>query len=1285
MTQKNEAPTILIVDDTPSNLGMVVKLMEDRGYRVSIAQDGEEGLQRAQLLQPDLILLDVMMPGADGFEICLRLKALESTQHIPVMFMTALASPEHKVKGFAAGGIDYLTKPLHVDEVMARVDTHIKLNTAQRQLAVQNALLEKQRDELEMRVEERTAELGEANRKLHEEIEERERAYRRMVLLNFALDHVTEDVSLLDQNGMFQYVNEHACREMGFSRSKLQSMGVTDIDPDWSSERYTEFWQELQKQGTIRLETRHQSSEGRIFPVEVDANYFEYEGVGYNLTLVRDISERKAAEAALRASEREFRTLAENLPDNLARYDKQCRIVYMNPQLESFLNLKLEERFGKTPMESAPGPVYAEYQTRMAETIATGQPCEMELTLPDKGEGICYHHIRFVAERDERGEIIGALTIGRDITEQKEAERLLHEQEQAIRAVVENSPDAIARYDRQLRRTYVNPATQKLLGMPSEKIIGKTFEDVPAAPDNFAPVVRSVFESGKELHIEIPFRWANGEKGWGDARIVPEFGADGSVVSVLSIGRDITERKRTEDLLREERGLFVGGPTVVFKWKAQDGWPVEYVSPNVLEQFGYPPDQLTSGAVSFVSIVHPDDLARVAAEVAAYTAQGRSSYEQEYRIAHANGDYRWIYDFTIVSRNEDGAVDHYHGYVMDITERKTVDYALRESEEKYRTLISKIQAAVVVHGADTRILTSNPMAQQLLGLTEEQLYGKAAIDPNWHFFREDRSPMPLDGYPVNKVLASGQALRDYVLGIHRPGVENDVWGLVNADPVFDHEGKITQVIVTFIDITQRKRAEEALVSSEREFRTLAENIPDHIIRYDSNARKIYLNTATARLMGIEPSQVIGQAPEDTPNEIRAMKLDEFARRVRQVLDTGEPQEFEVALRHAQSGMQIHNVRFVAERDEQGKIVGALMVGRDITARKKMEEELREQELRYREIFDNASDGLYLLEETEDGRFRNLDINPAFVKLTGMSREQLIGKCVDETVPPETAQIVTAKYQRCIAANAPIVEEAELELPVGKRYFYSVLVPIRNGGPRRIVGITRDITEIKLVERSLEESRAQLRGLAAKNEAERENERKYIARAIYDELGQTLTGLQLDVAALSHQFGPTMPALTEHIKGTQELVNKSLTSLRNVAAMLRPSSLDMGIVLAIEWVAGRFTDNTGTVCEVHVSDADRDMNPGENISIALYRIVYELLTNVSRHAKANRVDISLGLKGRDYILEVKDNGTGFDAGNIKAGSFGLFDIRERVHRFGGQLAIGSTPGHGTEIKVSIPSL
>ena len=155
------------------------------------------------------------------------------------------------------------------------------------------------------------------------------------------------------------------------------------------------------------------------------------------------------------------------------------------------------------------------------------------------------------------------------------------------------------------------------------------------------------------------------------------------------------------------------------------------------------------------------------------------------------------------------------GIVRDITERKQVEETLRKSEEKYRTLIQKIQAAVVVHGADTQILTSNSMAQELLGLTGDQMLGKTTIDSAWHFFLEDGTAMPLEKYPVNQVLASRQALRNFIVRVHRPNKENDVWVLVNADPVFGKEDEITQVIVTFVDITERKRAEENLRRSEQ--------------------------------------------------------------------------------------------------------------------------------------------------------------------------------------------------------------------------------------------------------------------------------------------------------------------------------------------------------------------------------------------------------------------------------------------------------------------------------------
>jgi two-component system, sensor histidine kinase and response regulator len=146
---------VLVVDDTPVNINVLFETLERRGYKVLVASNGETALERARLGSPDVILLDVMMPGIDGFETCRRLKADDRTRDIPVVFMTALAETVDKLKGFELGAVDYITKPFYSEEVGARVDTHITLRRLRQELERHNV-------ELEEIVEERTRELKRA-------------------------------------------------------------------------------------------------------------------------------------------------------------------------------------------------------------------------------------------------------------------------------------------------------------------------------------------------------------------------------------------------------------------------------------------------------------------------------------------------------------------------------------------------------------------------------------------------------------------------------------------------------------------------------------------------------------------------------------------------------------------------------------------------------------------------------------------------------------------------------------------------------------------------------------------------------------------------------------------------------------------------------------------------------------------------------------------------------------------------------------------------------------------
>jgi signal transduction histidine kinase/response regulator RpfG family c-di-GMP phosphodiesterase len=162
---------LLIVDDNPTNLGVIVNYLEEFGFEIMIARSGEQGIKRAQHTRPDIILLDVMMPGIDGFETCRRLKSEAATQLIPIIFMTALASTEDKIKGFAAGGVDYITKPIQQEEALARITTHLRIKTLAHQLQQANQSLTELNSHLEEKVQQRTAALQESEERLQRIVE----------------------------------------------------------------------------------------------------------------------------------------------------------------------------------------------------------------------------------------------------------------------------------------------------------------------------------------------------------------------------------------------------------------------------------------------------------------------------------------------------------------------------------------------------------------------------------------------------------------------------------------------------------------------------------------------------------------------------------------------------------------------------------------------------------------------------------------------------------------------------------------------------------------------------------------------------------------------------------------------------------------------------------------------------------------------------------------------------------------------------------------------------------
>jgi len=192
MTESNPATeTILLVDDNPTNLQLLFETLDGRGYKLLVAKDGKTALSIVRKVYPNLILLDIMMPEMDGYEVCRQLKADPTAAEIPVIFLSALTDTKDKVQGLDLGAVDYITKPFQPEEVIARVNTHLTIYRLKKALDEKNKELQEANDYLEERVKFRTAQLVELNT-----------AYERFVpgeFLNLLKKESILDVKLGDQ------------------------------------------------------------------------------------------------------------------------------------------------------------------------------------------------------------------------------------------------------------------------------------------------------------------------------------------------------------------------------------------------------------------------------------------------------------------------------------------------------------------------------------------------------------------------------------------------------------------------------------------------------------------------------------------------------------------------------------------------------------------------------------------------------------------------------------------------------------------------------------------------------------------------------------------------------------------------------------------------------------------------------------------------------------------------------------------------------------------------------
>lgn len=379
------------------------------------------------------------------------------------------------------------------------------------------------------------------------------------------------------------------------------------------------------------------------------------------------------------------------------------------------------------------------------------------------------------------------------------------------------------------------------------------------------------------------------------------------------------------------------------------------------------------------------------------------------------------------------------------------------------------------------------------------------------------------------------------------------------------------------------------------------------------------------------------------------------------------------------------IKFVQEwcetqYDSEGRPVRSCGTVQDITERKHAEAEIFAAESKLAATLDALPDLLFEL--GLDGHYYECRASRA--ELLAAPPEILIGKTVYDVLPLEAANIVVSALREAHETGRSHGKQIELQVPHGQLWFELSVASksVGTGMTPRFIVLSRDITERKLAQKKLLESYKKLERLAIRLEITREGEQLRIARELHDEMGSVLAALNINASLLTKKIPPEMTDVLSDVTDLNKLIATGTQAMRRVVTELRPTLLDQaGLACTIENLVQEFEHNTKIGCSLDLPDAELILDG--NQSTAIYRIIQESLTNVAKHAQAERARITLSILDSSLILTVSDNGQGYDPQAKKEQSFGLIGIRERAAIMGGMAEITSEAKKGTTVRVTLP--
>ncbi len=679
---------------------------------------------------------------------------------------------------------------------------------------------------------------------VQEDITERRRAEKELRLTKSSLENASDAVFWIDPQAHIVYVNEAACRSLGRSREELLSLSIPDIDPLFPKETWGPFWKECRKRGSMTFETQHQAKEGRIFPVEVTANYVEFDGQEYSFAFVRNITERRRAEEALKASEKRYRLLFERNLAGVLRTTLEGRVLECNQATARILGYDSPEEVLLLPATS----LYHQLSDR-----------EVFLTKLKSEKSVTNHEMRFRRKDGESAWVIASFslvdddsTVGGmiegtlvDITERKRAEEKVREGNETVRILLDSIPEAVYGIDRQGKCTFCNPSCLELLGYEeAADLLGKNMHALihhTRADGTPYPVeechIYEAFRREHGTHIDNEVLWRRDRTSFSAEYWSHPMQRGGKVVGTVVTFVDITKRRLTQEALRESerryRLLFERNMAGVFR-TTLEGRVLE-CNPAAAHLFGCdsPEELLTLPITTFYRMASDREalLTKLNSE--------KSVTNHEMRFQRKNGDPAWAMLNLSLVDDDSGAGRVIEGTFVDITERKQAEEEVYQSSQMLQSILDAIPQRVFWKDRNSTYLGCNRAFATDAGLeAAAAIIGKNDFDLAWS------QTAPLYRADDKLVMERGTAKLNFEERQSRPD-GSMLWLQTNKLPLRDREGKVTGVIGTYEDITERKQAETEL----RMTQFSVEHASNAIEWVDSQSRILYVNEAACRALG----------------------------------------------------------------------------------------------------------------------------------------------------------------------------------------------------------------------------------------------------------------------------------------------------------------------------------------------------------------------------------------------------------------------------------------------------